>query len=261
MQAAFADARDDADIGVVILTGAGQARRSAPAATSASAARAATSATTACRGSTCSTCSARSARCRSRSSRWSPATRSAAATCCTWCATSPSPPTTRASARPARASAASTAATAPRTWRASSGRRRRARSGSSAASTTPQQALEMGLVNCVVPLDRLEDETVQWCREMLRQQPDRAALPQGGAQRRLRRPGRAAGTRRQRDAALLHVRGRPGRQERVPREAQARLPQVPALPLTPPAERPPAADPPTLPAAHERRAFDLRRRA
>jgi naphthoate synthase len=30
-----------------------------------------------------------------------------------------------------------------------------------------QQALEMGLINTVVPLDRLEDETVQWCREML----------------------------------------------------------------------------------------------
>ena len=29
------------------------------------------------------------------------------------------------------------------------------------------QALEMGLVNTVVPLERLEAETVQWCREML----------------------------------------------------------------------------------------------
>jgi naphthoate synthase len=30
-----------------------------------------------------------------------------------------------------------------------------------------QQALEMGLVNTVVPLERLEEETVAWCREML----------------------------------------------------------------------------------------------
>jgi naphthoate synthase len=30
-----------------------------------------------------------------------------------------------------------------------------------------QQALQMGLVNTVVPLDRLEEETVAWCREML----------------------------------------------------------------------------------------------
>jgi len=34
-----------------------------------------------------------------------------------------------------------------------------------------QQALEMGLVNAVVPLERLEQETVQWCREMLALSP------------------------------------------------------------------------------------------
>jgi naphthoate synthase len=34
-----------------------------------------------------------------------------------------------------------------------------------------QQALEMGLVNTVVPLDRLEQETVSWCREMLALSP------------------------------------------------------------------------------------------
>jgi naphthoate synthase len=34
-----------------------------------------------------------------------------------------------------------------------------------------QQALDMGLVNTVVPLDRLEEETVQWCREMLAMSP------------------------------------------------------------------------------------------
>ena len=34
-----------------------------------------------------------------------------------------------------------------------------------------QQALEMGLVNTVVPLDRLEAETLQWCREMLELSP------------------------------------------------------------------------------------------
>ena len=33
------------------------------------------------------------------------------------------------------------------------------------------QALEMGLVNTVVPLDRLEAETVAWCREMLALSP------------------------------------------------------------------------------------------
>ena len=34
-----------------------------------------------------------------------------------------------------------------------------------------KQALEMGLVNTVVPLERLEEETLQWCREMLRMSP------------------------------------------------------------------------------------------
>ena len=34
-----------------------------------------------------------------------------------------------------------------------------------------QQALDMGLINTVVPLEVLEEETVQWCREMLAQSP------------------------------------------------------------------------------------------
>ncbi|HUP65486.1 MAG TPA: 1,4-dihydroxy-2-naphthoyl-CoA synthase [Thermoanaerobaculia bacterium] len=34
-----------------------------------------------------------------------------------------------------------------------------------------QQALEMGLVNAVVPLERLEEETLQWAREILQHSP------------------------------------------------------------------------------------------
>ncbi len=34
-----------------------------------------------------------------------------------------------------------------------------------------QEALDMGLVNAVVPLDQLEEETVRWCREMLELSP------------------------------------------------------------------------------------------
>jgi naphthoate synthase len=34
-----------------------------------------------------------------------------------------------------------------------------------------QQARDMGLVNAVVPLERLEEETVKWCREMLQLSP------------------------------------------------------------------------------------------
>jgi naphthoate synthase len=33
------------------------------------------------------------------------------------------------------------------------------------------QALAMGLVNTVVPLEELEEETVRWCREMLALSP------------------------------------------------------------------------------------------
>ncbi len=34
-----------------------------------------------------------------------------------------------------------------------------------------QEALEMGLVNVVVPLEQLEEETVRWSREMLEKSP------------------------------------------------------------------------------------------
>ena len=90
-----------------------------------------------------------------------------------------------------------------------------ARSGSCAASTTPQQALEMGLVNTVVPLDRLEEETVQWCREMLELSPIALRMLKGALQRRHRRAGRPPAVRRRRDDALLHDRGGPGGPRRL----------------------------------------------
>lgn len=34
-----------------------------------------------------------------------------------------------------------------------------------------QQALEMGLVNTVVPIDKLEDESIQWAREIMQHSP------------------------------------------------------------------------------------------
>jgi naphthoate synthase len=34
-----------------------------------------------------------------------------------------------------------------------------------------QEALEMGLVNCVVPYEKLEETAVQWCEEMLQHSP------------------------------------------------------------------------------------------
>ena len=33
------------------------------------------------------------------------------------------------------------------------------------------QALDMGLINTVVPLDKLQEETTVWCREILRNSP------------------------------------------------------------------------------------------
>jgi naphthoate synthase len=44
-----------------------------------------------------------------------------------------------------------------------------------------QTALAWGLVNAVVPLDRLEEETVRWCREMLALSPLALRLLKAGA--------------------------------------------------------------------------------
>jgi len=43
-----------------------------------------------------------------------------------------------------------------------------------------QEALDMGLVNTVVPVSELEAETVQWCREMLRHSPMALRLLKAG---------------------------------------------------------------------------------
>src|SRR5439155_403318 len=44
-----------------------------------------------------------------------------------------------------------------------------------------QQALQMGLVNAVVPVERLEEETVGWCREILTMSPPARRSPRSGA--------------------------------------------------------------------------------
>ena len=118
-----------------------------------------------------------------------------------------------------------------------------------------QQALAMGLVNTVVPLDRLEDETVGWCREMLALSPFALRLAKASfnaARGRLRRDP-ATGARR--EPPLLRQRGGAGGPRRLPREAGTRLLQVPAAAVSV-AGRPSAARiwlmaarPRTLPAA------------
>lgn len=43
-----------------------------------------------------------------------------------------------------------------------------------------QQALDMGLVNTVVPFNRLEDETVEWCKTMLQHSPTALRMIKAG---------------------------------------------------------------------------------
>ena len=93
-----------------------------------------------------------------------------------------------------------------------------------------QEALDMGLVNTVVPLAELEAEGVAWADEILAEEPDRDPVPEVGVPRRDRRAGRAPGVRRQRDRAVLHDRRGARGVDGVPREAAARLPKYPRRP-------------------------------
>ena len=86
----------------------------------------------------------------------------------------------------------------------------------------------MGLVNTVVPLERLEEETVQWCREMLALSPFALRLLKASfnaAEDGLR--GHPA-ARPRRQPAVLRQRGGAGGPRRLQGEAQARLLAVPA---------------------------------
>jgi naphthoate synthase len=91
------------------------------------------------------------------------------------------------------------------------------------------QALDWGLVNAVVPLERLEAETLEWCREILALSPM--------ALRCRRRPRRHPAARGRRDDAVLHVRRGPGGPQRLCRETQPRLLTVPTAPLSADAPR------------------------
>ena len=86
----------------------------------------------------------------------------------------------------------------------------------------------MGLVNTVVPLEELEEETVRWCREMLAALAVRAAAAEGELQRGRGRASRHPAARPRRQPALLRQRGGAGGPRRLPREAPAGLREVPA---------------------------------
>ena len=93
-----------------------------------------------------------------------------------------------------------------------------------------QAALDMGLVNKVVPLERLEEETLAWCRRMMQHSPARAAHAEGVAQRGRRRARRDPAARRRRHPPLLPERGGPGGPQRVRREAPPEFDRYPRRP-------------------------------
>ena len=95
-----------------------------------------------------------------------------------------------------------------------------------------QQALDMGLVNTVVPLADLETRDGRVVPQDAAAVADRAADDQGVDERGRRRARRHPAARRRRDAALLHERGGPGGPRRLRREADARLLEVPAPAVT-----------------------------
>ena len=97
-----------------------------------------------------------------------------------------------------------------------------------------QQALEMGIVNTVVPLDQLEAETVQWCREMLALSPFALRLLKASFNADEDGLSRDPAARPRRQPALLHERGGGRGTDRIPGEAQARLLAVPAPRLSGP---------------------------
>ena len=107
----------------------------------------------------------------------------------------------------------------------------------------------MGLVNTVVPLEELEEETVRWCREMLELSP--FALRLLKASFNATEDGLAGhpAARARHEPPLLRQRGGAGGPRRVPREAQARLRQVPAPAVSHLRLWLVAARPRTLPAA------------
>ena len=91
-----------------------------------------------------------------------------------------------------------------------------------------QEALQMGLVNAVVPLEQLETETVGWCREMLALSPFSLRLLKASFNADEDGLAGNPAARPRCQPALLHERGGRGGSPGVPGEAPAGLLQVPA---------------------------------
>jgi dihydroxynaphthoic acid synthetase len=94
-----------------------------------------------------------------------------------------------------------------------------------------QDALDMGLVNKVVPLDQLEATTIDVVPQNHGEKPAGDPDVEGIVQRRARRAGWHPGAGGQRHPALLPVGRGAGGQTGIPRKAPARLRQVPQVPV------------------------------
>ena len=127
----------------------------------------------------------------------------------------------------ARGSAASTAASAPRLLARNVGVKKAKEIWFLSRLYDAEEALDMGLVNTVVPLDQLERETVAWCREMAALSPLSLRLLKASFNADRGRADRNPAALPRRDAALLHDRGGPGGPQRLPAGTQSGLLQVP----------------------------------
>ncbi len=88
------------------------------------------------------------------------------------------------------------------------------------------QALQMGMVNTVVPLAQLEDETVRWCEEMLELSPFALRLLKASFNAAEDGLSGHPAARARRQPAVLRQRGGPGGQGRLPGASHAGLRSV-----------------------------------
>ena len=94
-----------------------------------------------------------------------------------------------------------------------------------------QEALEMGLVNTVVPFDRLEDETVAWAEKMMEHSPLALRMIKAGLNAEPGRTSRHTRTCRRCHHAVLHDRGSAGRREGIFGKTQATVPGLSEVPI------------------------------
>ena len=89
-----------------------------------------------------------------------------------------------------------------------------------------QQALEMGLVNKVVPVDQVEDEAMRWAQEILEKSPIAIRFLKAGFNADLDGADRLASAGGRRHHAVLHERRRQRRQEGVFGKTQAQFQKI-----------------------------------